>query len=104
MVCDFTALKRALTGFISAWDHALCLNTDDPQFAFFRETYGERAVAFTATDPTTEVLARAVFKETERQLADRAGQPGEFPIGSNVRVERVRVTETTSNWAEYFEG
>lgn len=102
MVCDFTALKDALTGFITAWDHALCLNTDDPQFAFFRQTYGDRVVGFVATDPTTEVLARAVFEEAARQLHARAGKPAEFAIPTGVRVERVRVTETASNWAEYF--
>src|SRR6187399_3725111 len=33
MVCDFKALKLALKPFLAQWDHALCLNTADPQFA-----------------------------------------------------------------------
>lgn len=104
MVCDFKAIKDALTALMARWDHALCLNSDDPQFEFFQKTYGERVVTFSATDPTTEVLARTVYEETRRQLAGRNGQANQpFSISPNVRVERVRVTETRSNWAEYFE-
>lgn len=104
MVCDFKAIKEALAGFIARWDHALCLNTDDPQFSFFQKTYGDRVVAFTATDPTTEVLAKALFEETRRQLSSgKNTPPGGHSISSGVRVERVRVTETQSSWAEYFE-
>ena len=104
MVCDFKAIKDALGEFIARWDHALCLNTDDPQFAYFKQTYGERIVAFAATDPTTEVLARALFEETRRHLEKRTPTPASaLPIPAGVRVERVRVSETRSNWAEYFE-
>lgn len=105
MVCDFKALKQAMSSFLESWDHALLLNTDDPQFAVFQKTYGEHIVPFAHTDPTSEVLARAVFQEVSRRLRESNGVPaGPFPISSNVRVERVRVTETSSSWAEYFEG
>jgi 6-pyruvoyltetrahydropterin/6-carboxytetrahydropterin synthase len=104
MVCDFKAIKEALAGFIARWDHALCLNTDDPQFPFFQTTYGDRVVAFTATDPTTEVLAKALYEETRRQLAEKVKvTPSGHAIADGVRIERVRVTETQSSWAEYFE-
>jgi 6-pyruvoyltetrahydropterin/6-carboxytetrahydropterin synthase len=104
MVCDFKAIKEALAGFIARWDHALCLNTDDPQFEFLRKAYGERVVAFQATDPTTEVLARAIYEETHRQLSEYGTSAnGNLVVPGGVRVERVRVTETASNWAEYFE-
>ena len=104
MVCDFKAIKDALTELMARWDHALCLNTNDPEFEFFKSTYGERVVAFPATDPTTEVLARSVYEETRRQLAERSRMSGDsFSIPSEVRVDRVRVTETSANWAEYFE-
>ena len=105
MVCDFKAIKESLAALIARWDHALCLNSADPQFEFFQKTYGERVVAFPAMDPTSEVLARAVFEETRRQLQSRSASNvnDDFPIPADVRVERVRVTETRSNWAEYFE-
>ena len=94
MVCDFQVVKAALGAFLERWDHALCLNTADPNYEFYRQTYGDRIIPFDATDPTTEKMARAIFDEMERCL------PGVVPRGG-VRVERVRVTETSTTWAEY---
>jgi 6-pyruvoyltetrahydropterin/6-carboxytetrahydropterin synthase len=100
MVCDFKAVKHLLVDFLAQWDHALAINTADPQFEFFRATYGERVVPFAGTDPTSEIMARTIFDEIARRLAAR--QPvGDYGIGAHVRVERVRVTETSSSWAEY---
>lgn len=102
MVCDFKAVKRALEGFLDAWDHALCVNTADPGFALLRRTYGERVVPFTDTDPTSEVMARTIFESLRRNLAEAAQDPAaEHPIPAGVRLERVRVGETASSWAEY---
>jgi len=100
MVCDFKAVKLMLAEFLNRWDHALAINTADPQFAYFQKTYGERVVPFTDRDPTTEVMAKAIFDELTRRLA-QASTAGNYAIGANVRVERVRVTETSSSWAEY---
>ena len=98
MVCDFRVIKVALKDFLDSWDHALCLNTDDPNFAFYQKTYEEQIIPFAHVDPTSEVMARAVFDELKRKLADT---PNVFAAG--VRIERVRLTETSSSWAEYFE-
>ncbi|HYP16929.1 MAG TPA: 6-carboxytetrahydropterin synthase [Opitutus sp.] len=104
MVCDFKALKGALQALLDTWDHALCLNTADPQFAHLASAYGERVVPFTATDPTSEVMARTVFESVKRRLQTEAeNDRATFRIPPGVRVERVRVTETSSSWAEYFE-
>lgn len=104
MVCDFKALKQAMESFLDHWDHALLLNTDDPQFAQLRQIYGQQVVAFAQTDPTSEVLARTVFEEVARRLRESTtAKAGLFSIAPNVRVERVRVTETSSSWAEYFD-
>ena len=103
MVCDFKALKDAVQSFVDRWDHALCLNTADPQFAHLAQTYGTHIVPFANTDPTSEVLARAVFDEATRRLGAAAGEAtATFAIPAGVRVERVRGTETSSSWAEYF--
>jgi 6-pyruvoyltetrahydropterin/6-carboxytetrahydropterin synthase len=104
MVCDFMVIKRALGDFLDRWDHALCLNTDDPNFAFLKKTYGRRVVPFTGRDPTSEVMAKAVFDELKRKLIGRtrgSRRTGTLPPG--VRIERVRLTETRSSWAEYSE-
>ncbi len=94
MVCDFSVLKTALAAFLEQWDHALCLNTADPHFEFYRATYGDRIIPFDRTDPTSEVMARTIFEELGRQLAA-------VPAIRAVRLERVRVTETRTTWAEY---
>jgi 6-pyruvoyltetrahydropterin/6-carboxytetrahydropterin synthase len=104
MVCDFRAIKRLLKDFLDGWDHALCLNTADPNFAFYQRTYGTQIVPFVQTDPTSEVMARAVFEELKSQLSAAKNDPaaaGRIP--ANVRLMRVRLTETSSSWAEYSE-
>ena len=104
MVCDFMVIKRALVDFIDRWDHALCLNTDDTNFAFLKKAYGRRVVPFVRKDPTSEIMAKAVFDELKRKLIGRtpaSRKTGTLPPG--VRIERVRLTETRSSWAEYYE-
>jgi 6-pyruvoyltetrahydropterin/6-carboxytetrahydropterin synthase len=102
MVCDFKAVKRALEAFLEQWDHALCVNTTDPEFAYLHRTYGERIVAFTATDPTTEVMARTIFEAVQHSLKTAALDPAtEYPVPRDIRIERLRVSETATSWAEY---
>lgn len=104
MVCDFKALKASLRALPDAWDHAMCLNTADPQFAFLQQRYGARVVPFPDCDPTSEAMVRAIYQETAQRLRDASAyRDADFPIRTHVRVERVRVTETSSSWAEYFE-
>ncbi len=100
MVCDFKAVKLALKTFLDSWDHALALNTDDPNFAFYLEKHGARVIPFVKTDPTSEVMAQTVFEEITRCLATTSHQ-GDYAIPAGVRVERVRVTETSTSWAEF---
>ena len=103
MVCDFQTVKVALTAFLETWDHALCLNTSDPNFAFYRQTYGDRIIPFEQTDPTSEVMARTIFMELQRQLAEMAENAAlRLVVPPGVQVDRVRVTETSTTWAEYF--
>ncbi len=102
MVCDFKAVKRVLEDFLDRWDHALCLNTADPGFEFLQRTYRERIVAFANTDPTSEVMARTIFETLQQALREQSGRSdAEYPIPPSVRLERVRVSETATSWAEY---
>lgn len=104
MVCDFKAIKLAVGKFIERLDHALALNSDDPAVGRL-EDYRERLVLIEGRDPTTEVLAKSIYDElagviaTGRELDDAAGVRYALPAG--LRVERVRVGETTRTWAEY---
>lgn len=92
MVCDFKALKVAAADAVEKFDHAFALNTADPRFAELRSAYGDHVVAFADTDPTSEVLARNIFEAVRRNL-----------VTLGVRLEKVRVTETGTSWAEYWE-
>ena len=102
MVCDFRVLKEALREFLDSWDHALCLNTQDPEFAFYQRTYGARIIPFGGRDPTSEVMAQTIFHELKQRLAGVVVAEQRDP--ATVRVERVRVGETSSSWAEYYAG
>lgn len=102
MVCDFKALKTAVSDIVNRYDHAFALNTSDPRFRELRAAYGDRVVGFNNTDPTTEVLAREIFFEIKAQMTAAAAD-AEFPIPGEVRLEKIRVTETATSWAEYWE-
>jgi 6-pyruvoyltetrahydropterin/6-carboxytetrahydropterin synthase len=105
MVCDFTALKHAALQFITRFDHSMALNTDDPQFGEYRKIYGERIIAFDKVDPTSEAMAKVIFEHVKTAFHAAVQSPSDplFPIRRAVRVERVRVTETATSWAEYWE-
>jgi 6-pyruvoyltetrahydropterin/6-carboxytetrahydropterin synthase len=88
-------VKVLIEAFIERFDHAMCLNTDDPHFAFFRAAY-ERVVPFENRDPTSELMAQVIFEHTAQELA-RAPDA----LGRRVRIVRVRMHETATSWAEY---
>lgn len=105
MVCDFKAVKLAVGEWLDTFDHSLCMNTDDPMYPALKAAYGERVIGFDATEPTTEVLARTFFNRIRELLRAYADLPdASYKLGQNVRLERVRVWETSSSWAEYESG
>lgn len=104
MLCDFKAIRLAVQDFVRRFDHSIALNSTDP----FLEKLGpmkERVVVFDNQDPTTEAMAKRIFDFIAAELRaaktyrDENGHEYRFPPG--VQVERVRVTETSSSWAEY---
>lgn len=104
MVCDFKVLKLVLTDFLETFDHAICMNCDDPAYADFKGRFGERVIGYQGEDPTTEILARDIFRHLVGALAAYRKAPDEaYPLRESVRVAHVRVWETSSSWAEYGE-
>ena len=104
MVFDFKLIGRMIGDFLETYDHALCMNTEDPKFEFFKEAYGDRIIGFQNEDPTTEVMARTIYEHTKASLARFVNDPdAEYPVRSEVRIAKIRVWETTSSWAEYSE-
>ena len=104
MLVDFKALKLALSAEIDKFDHAMAINSNDPLLPELRRLYpADATVVFDAEEPTTEVIARHLFERIGAILAGGfAESPYEIPAGS-VKLERLRVSETPSTWAEVSE-
>lgn len=103
MVMDFKAIKEMLGQFLEQFDHALCMNTDDAHYDTFRRVYGERIIPFEHRDPTSEAMAAVVFRHAQQALEHAVAGGISYPVRPCVRLERVRVWETSSSWAEYSE-
>ncbi|MEM9374262.1 MAG: 6-carboxytetrahydropterin synthase, partial [Planctomycetota bacterium] len=105
MVCDFKALKLAVEAELDEYDHALAVNSEDPVLGQLCETNRTRVIVFENQDPTTEAMARRIFDFVTGQIALGASfrdeQGNSFELSSGLTLERVRVTETSSSWAEY---
>ena len=108
MVCDFKAVKLAVNEFIESFDHAICVNSSDPLLPALKDRPGIRLIVFNQTDPTTEVMARHIFDHIKTAIrADlvypSADGKSAYKLKSSIKLERVRVWETRSSWAEYHE-
>ena len=104
MVCDFKIIKQIMSDFLETFDHAMCVNTEDPRYSDFKSFYGGRVISFERTDPTTEVLAKKAFSHLQERLAEYASTSTQrYPLRNTLRVVKVRVWETSSSWAEYWE-
>ena len=102
MVCDFKIVKETMVDFLDQYDHAICVNTDDPKYSDLKSSYGDRVVGFTKTDPTTEVIAKTVYENFRDRLAEYAAKPNlRYPLRDSLKIVSVRVWETSSSWAEY---
>ena len=105
MVCDFKALKLAVEDYLDQYDHALMINSNDPFLKTIPEQYTTRLIVLENEDPTTEVLARRIYKYVSDQI--KAGgsytdpNGNVFSLPTHLTLERVRVSETSSSWAEY---
>jgi 6-pyruvoyltetrahydropterin/6-carboxytetrahydropterin synthase len=104
MVCDYKALKMIVADVVERLDHAMALNSSDPQLEGLAAV-GDRVLLFDDCDPTTEVLARWIFEQMAERLA--TAETVQTPTGTNyaipagLELERVRVWETSSSWGEY---
>lgn len=103
MVCDFKVIKTAIGEYLDRFDHALCVNTDDPMFSTLKAAYGDRVIGFASTEPTTEVLAKTIYDACIQGMREYAqAESPRYPLREGVKLLRVRVWETSSSWAEYL--
>lgn len=101
MLVDFKALKLALEAHIDRYDHALAVNASDPFLPKLSEAYPAAALVVFDGEPTTEAIAREIF-EFASQILKNGFEEGPYRIpAGQVALERVRVWETPSSWAEF---
>jgi 6-pyruvoyltetrahydropterin/6-carboxytetrahydropterin synthase len=103
MVCDFQAIKAVLRDYVSQLDHSIMLNSAD-QAGRKSQEGNPRVNLFEDKDPTSEVMAETIFTFLREKLGQRTvrSEAGvEYRINPAVRLEKVRVWETPTAWAEY---
>ncbi len=104
MVCDFKIIKEACIDFVEKFDHAICMNTDDPNYQQFKDDFDDRVIGYKNLDPTTEVIAKDIYDRCNERLVEyRKSDKSRFKLGDNVKLVSVRVWETSTSWAEYSE-
>jgi 6-pyruvoyltetrahydropterin/6-carboxytetrahydropterin synthase len=108
MLADFTALKLAVGDLIEALDHAMVVSSEEPLLPALRELYPDGIIVFPDGEPTTEAIAKYLFDRVASVLAEgcerqSAGGAVYRIVGGSVALERIRVWETPTTWAEYGE-
>ena len=101
MVVDFKAIKLLCQEHIERYDHRMALNSNDPLLDAMQSVHPDSVLVFENMDPTTEVVAREIFDYVSNGLREGLDRDGYRIETGRVLLERVRVTETPSSWAEY---
>jgi 6-pyruvoyltetrahydropterin/6-carboxytetrahydropterin synthase len=106
MVVDFKALSLAVGEYVHRYDHAMALNSEDPLLPEISRIYPDSAIVFPETDPTTEAMAKEIFDHVARVLHEGCSHQSSSGTRYSIQpgavtLERVRVWETPSSWAEY---
>lgn len=102
MLVDFKALRLALQDHIDRYDHAMAVNSNDPLLPTLQAMYpADAIVVFENLEPTTEAIAKEIYDFVAAILSAGFKQDHYTIEPNRVRLERVRVWETPSSWAEY---
>ena len=104
MVCNFRWIKLALQDILQRLDHAMCINESDPRLEDFKNMQAKLEV-LQGHDPTSEVIAQLIFEHLQAKLAQKvelsSPEGNVYRIPADLRLERVRLWETSTSWAEY---
>lgn len=102
MLVDFKALRLALQDHIDRYDHSMAVNSNDPLLPTLKELYpSDAVVVFEDAEPTTEAIAKEIFDYVAKVLKQGFAQDQYLIQAGAIRLERIRVWETPSSWAEY---
>lgn len=105
MVCDFQVIKAGFGKFVDSFDHAMLINRNSKHYKYFKDNF-ERVIPFDK-DPTSEAIAEYFFKHIDKELKKNKVYTNKdgasYEISNFVFLEKVRIWETASCWAEYSE-
>lgn len=85
MVIDFKIIKESVGHLVDMFDHKLVVAKDNP-----KEWMRKAAELTSPYNPTAENMAKFLYEEMNKEL-------------QIVHISKVRVHETTTGWAEYYE-
>ena len=75
-----------------------------PHYEYFKNNFS-RIIPFEKKDPTSEAIAETLFKFFEKELTGKrvyVNKDGaEHKISPDVKLERLRIWETATCWAEF---
>jgi 6-pyruvoyltetrahydropterin/6-carboxytetrahydropterin synthase len=81
------------------------VNANDPFVETLPEQYRARLIVLDNEDPTTEVLARRIYEYVSAQIKEGGSYTdpsgNRFTLPTHLVLERLRVSETSTSWAEY---
>lgn len=101
MVCDFHAISAVVKEYLTQLDHSMMLNSEDRASCEANKD-NPRSIIFDRQDPTSEILAKKIFDYIEKIGQGKIVSEGtKFTINPSASVEKVRVWETSTAWAEY---
>lgn len=94
MVVDFGRLKQYIHMIKGEWDHSLILHREDAEVLGINQP----RMVVVNYNPTAESMAMVFFGMFSQWISGLVTSKGQ-----KLRVERVRVHETATGWAEYTE-
>lgn len=103
MVVDFKLIKFLAKEHIERYDHRMALNSTDPLRESIERVHPDSVIVFENVDPTTEVIAKEIYDYIQSRLDQGFSANGYSVEAGKVKLEKIRVTETPSSWAEYGE-
>ena len=86
MVIDFAQVKDIIGEYVDSWDHMMVLNEKDPALEANKEFISNIKVV--DYNPTAENMAKDMYQYIKTML----------PV-----LTKVRLHETVTGWAEYYE-
>lgn len=98
MVVDFGKLKQSMADIIDLYDHKMLLKSET-----IEPMTEDDGRLFLPCNPTAENIARLIYKSIDQSFLDTDREKTDNGYERIVHIEKIRVWETDSAWAEYSE-